>query len=170
MISLIGRITCRYCCPAFVRPKSDSGMMVNAIPESAKKCSASARNPCSPSSRNRVRHHPGNPFTLSPESRSPSPGIRIRPQTFCIGCSREWSSRVSARQPGSEQTHQAGHFPRSRHAHAKPAYAKKDALTPSEVNLFRRWIRAASPNGSHFGLLRHHARPLGRRSTEIMAA
>ena len=68
MISLIGRITCRYCCPAFVRPKSDSGTKVNAIPGSAKKCSASARNP--------VHLHPGNPFTLSPESRSPCPGIR----------------------------------------------------------------------------------------------
>jgi hypothetical protein len=29
-----------------------------------------------PSSRNRVRNHPGIPFTLTPERRSPSPGIR----------------------------------------------------------------------------------------------
>ena len=50
--------------------------MVNAIPAVAEKCSASSRNPRSPSSRNRVRNHPGIVFTFVPERRSPSAGIR----------------------------------------------------------------------------------------------
>lgn len=49
----------------------------NSIPGPAKKCSASARNSCSPSPRKTVRNHPGILFALSPECSSGCPGIRI---------------------------------------------------------------------------------------------
>ncbi len=76
MILPFGSIAYRSIMSSVIRPETDSGMMVNAIPGSAKKCSASARNSCSPSSRNPVRLHPGTAFTFIPESRSPCPGIR----------------------------------------------------------------------------------------------
>jgi hypothetical protein len=50
--------------------------IVKAIPGSGENCSPSHRNRCSPSTRNPVRLHPGMLFTFTPESFSPSPGIR----------------------------------------------------------------------------------------------
>src|SRR5438132_13786535 len=50
--------------------------IVKAIPGSGENCSPSPRNRCSPSARNPVRLHPGILFTFTPESFSPSPGIR----------------------------------------------------------------------------------------------
>jgi hypothetical protein len=53
-----------------------SGTNPNTIPGQAGKCSAFRPESCSPSSRNRVRDHPGTLFGFTPEPRSPSPGIR----------------------------------------------------------------------------------------------
>jgi hypothetical protein len=50
--------------------------IVKAIPGSGENRSPSRRNRCSPSARNPVRLHPGTLFTFTPESFSPSPGIR----------------------------------------------------------------------------------------------
>src|SRR5437764_9739127 len=50
--------------------------IVKAIPGSGENHSPSRRNHCSPSARNPVRLHPGIVFTFTPESFSPSPGIR----------------------------------------------------------------------------------------------
>jgi RNA-directed DNA polymerase len=50
--------------------------IVKAIPGSGENRSPSRRNRCSPSARNPVRLHPGMLFTFTPESFSPSPGIR----------------------------------------------------------------------------------------------
>jgi hypothetical protein len=50
--------------------------IVKAIPGSGENRSPSRRNRCSPSARNPVRLHPGIVFTFTPESFSPSPGIR----------------------------------------------------------------------------------------------
>jgi hypothetical protein len=49
---------------------------VKTIPGYCEKRSPSRRNHCSPSARNLVRLHSGTLFTFTPESRSPSPGIR----------------------------------------------------------------------------------------------
>jgi hypothetical protein len=53
--------------------------IVKAIPGSGENRSPSRRNRCSPSARNPVRLHPGTLFTFTPESFSPSPGIRTSP-------------------------------------------------------------------------------------------
>ena len=53
--------------------------IVKAIPGSDENCSPSPRNRCSPSARNPFRLHPGIVFTFTPESFSPSPGIRTYP-------------------------------------------------------------------------------------------
>src|SRR5712692_164140 len=50
--------------------------IVKAIPGWGENRSPSRRNRCSPSARNPVRLHPGTLFTFTPESFSPSPGIR----------------------------------------------------------------------------------------------
>ncbi len=77
MILPFGSIACRSIMSSVIRPETDSGMMVNAIPGSAKKCSASARNLCSPSSRNPVHLDPGIAFTF--------PGIRTLEGIFRKG-------------------------------------------------------------------------------------
>ena len=65
---------------------------MKTIPGCCENRSPSPRNHCSPSARNPVRLHPGTFFTFTPESRSPSPGIRLHgphqrgarpPQALC---------------------------------------------------------------------------------------
>jgi hypothetical protein len=57
--------------------------IVKAIPGSGENRSPSRRNRCSPSARNPVRLHPGMLFTFTPESFSPSPGIRSNQLILC---------------------------------------------------------------------------------------
>src|SRR5438874_3889700 len=63
--------------------------IVKAIPGSGENHSPSRRNHCSPSARNPVRLHPGIVFTFTPESFSPSPGIRKQVQLIKVASLRE---------------------------------------------------------------------------------
>jgi hypothetical protein len=63
--------------------------IVKAIPGSGENRSPSRRNHCSPSARNPFRLHPGIVFTFTPESFSPSPGIRMPLELgLFLGCKR----------------------------------------------------------------------------------
>jgi FtsP/CotA-like multicopper oxidase with cupredoxin domain len=73
-----------------------SGRKPNSIPGSAKKCSASARNPCSPCARNAVRNQPGILFGFTPECCSACPGIR----TIGTAITTKSPARSSKRGPG----------------------------------------------------------------------
>jgi hypothetical protein len=59
--------------------------IANTIPGSGENCSPSRRNRCSPSARKPVRLHPGIVFAFTPESRSPSSGIRTLDVKLTLG-------------------------------------------------------------------------------------
>ena len=96
-------------CPAPLYLWKSFRAIAKAIPGLGENRSSSRRNHCSRSARNPVRLHPGTLFAFTPESRSPSPGIR----TFIacslafvagIACQRILDPSLAAAQPQPEST------------------------------------------------------------------
>jgi len=107
-----------------------SGPIAKTIPGSRVNRSPSRRNHCSPSARNPVRLHPGTLFTITPESRSPSPG-RPRTDPYVQNC----CIRLLSRMHGVEahvrvRMHDPGTGDPSNHKRSEPRPGHPASLAP----------------------------------------